>query len=108
MNFLVRKALDGDHRAIARLISLVENESSFASQIMKELYAYTGNAHIIGITGSPGAGKSTLLDKLISSFKKLGKKIGVIAVDPTSPVSGGAILGDRLRMQSHALIQTYS
>jgi len=103
MNFLVRKALDGDHRAIARLISLVENESSFASQIMKELYAYTGNAHIIGITGSPGAGKSTLLDKLISSFKKLGKKIGVIAVDPTSPFSGGAILGDRLRMQSHAL-----
>ena len=103
MNFLVKKALDGDHRAIARLISLVENESSFASQIMKELYAYTGNAHIIGITGSPGAGKSTLLDKLISSFKKFGKKIGVIAVDPTSPFSGGAILGDRLRMQSHAL-----
>ena len=99
MNFLVRKALDGDHRAIARLISLVENESSFASQIMKELYAYTGNAHIIGITGSPGAGKSTLLDKLISSFKTW-QKIGVIAVDPTSPFSGGAILGDRLRCKS--------
>ena len=103
MDFLVQKALDGDHRSIARLISLVENESPFASQIMAHLYAYTGKAHIIGVTGSPGAGKSTLLDKLISSFKGMGKKIGVIAVDPTSPFSGGAILGDRLRMQDHAL-----
>lgn len=103
MDHLVENALEGDHRAIARLISLVENESPFASQIMANLYAHTGKAHIIGVTGSPGAGKSTLLDKLIDNLKRMEKKIGVIAVDPTSPFSGGAILGDRLRMQSHAL-----
>jgi len=100
---LVAKALDGDHRSIARLISLVESESPQAEHIMRKIYPHSGKAHIIGLTGSPGAGKSTLADKIIAHFKELGKKIGVIAVDPSSPFTGGAILGDRLRMQQHAV-----
>jgi LAO/AO transport system kinase len=100
---LVAKALDGDHRSIARLISLVESESPQAEHVMRKIYPHSGKAHIIGLTGSPGAGKSTLADKIIAHFKELGKKIGVIAVDPSSPFTGGAILGDRLRMQQHAV-----
>jgi len=100
---LIAKALDGDHRSIARLISLVESESPQAEHIMRRIYPYSGKAHILGLTGSPGAGKSTLADKVIASFKSLGKTIGVIAVDPSSPFTGGAILGDRLRMQQHAV-----
>ena len=103
MQSLVRKALDGDTRSIARIISMVENESPYAEEIMKSIYPYTGKAHIIGITGSPGSGKSTLTDKLIDSFKKQGKSIGVIAVDPSSPFTGGAILADRIRMQKHSV-----
>jgi len=100
---LLEKALGGDPRSIARLISLVESESPFAEGLMKSIYPHSGNAHIIGVTGSPGAGKSTLLDKVIQNFKDAGKTVGVIAVDPSSPFSGGAVLGDRLRMQQHAL-----
>jgi LAO/AO transport system kinase len=100
---LIAKALDGDHRSIARLISLVESESPQAEHIMRRIYPHSGKAHILGLTGSPGAGKSTLADKVIASFKSLGKTIGVIAVDPSSPFTGGAILGDRLRMQQHAV-----
>ncbi|MFP4482634.1 MAG: methylmalonyl Co-A mutase-associated GTPase MeaB [Thermovirgaceae bacterium] len=103
MEKLVEKALRGDQRAMARLISMVESESPFAENLMKSVYPYSGKAHIIGITGSPGSGKSTLLDKLISELKKMGKTVGVIAVDPSSPFSGGAVLGDRLRMQGHSL-----
>ena len=103
MDKLVAKALEGDHRSIARLISLVESESPQAEHIMRKIYPHSGKAHIIGLTGSPGAGKSTLADKIIAHFKELGKKIGVIAVDPSSPFTGGAILGDRLRMQQHAV-----
>ncbi len=103
MKELVDRALGGDPRAIARLISLVENESPYAYEIMKMIYPYTGNAHIIGVTGSPGAGKSTLVDKLIIEYRKQDKKVGVIAVDPSSPFTGGAVLGDRLRMQRHAV-----
>ncbi len=99
----MQKALSGDPRSIARLISLVESGSPYAEHIMKTLYPHSGNAHLIGITGSPGAGKSTLVDKLITRLKAQGKSVGVIAVDPSSPFSGGAILGDRLRMQDHAL-----
>jgi len=102
MDALVKKALEGDPRSIARLISLVESESSLAEKAMKQIYPHTGRARIIGVTGSPGAGKSTLVDKLIARFKAEGKSVGIIAVDPSSPFTGGAILGDRLRMQSHA------
>jgi len=100
---LISRALEGDHRSIARLISLVESESPQAEHIMRRIYPHSGKAHIIGLTGSPGAGKSTLADKVIAAFKGLGKTIGVIAVDPSSPFTGGAILGDRLRMQQHAV-----
>ncbi len=103
MEKLIARALDGDHRSIARLISLVESESPQAEIIMRKIYPHSGKAHIIGLTGSPGAGKSTLADKIIAHFKSLGKTIGVIAVDPSSPFTGGAILGDRLRMQQHAV-----
>jgi LAO/AO transport system kinase len=103
MEKLITKALDGDHRSIARLISLVESESPQAEHIMRKIYPHSGKAHIIGLTGSPGAGKSTLADKVIAHFKELGKTVGVIAVDPSSPFTGGAILGDRLRMQQHAV-----
>jgi len=100
---LINKALNGNVRSIARIISIVENESQFTEEIMKTMYPHSGNAHIIGVTGSPGAGKSTLVDKLIESSKADGKNVGVIAVDPTSPFSGGAILADRIRMQRHAV-----
>ncbi len=103
MELLIRKALDGDPRSIARLISIVESDSPYAEKIMKAIYPRSGKAHFIGITGSPGAGKSTLVDKIIRELKLQGKSVGVVAVDPSSPFTGGAILGDRLRMQSHAL-----
>ncbi|MBN1332251.1 MAG: methylmalonyl Co-A mutase-associated GTPase MeaB [Synergistales bacterium] len=103
MQELVRKALSGDTRSIARIITLVENESPYTEEIMKTLYPHSGKAHIVGITGSPGSGKSTLTDKLIHEFKEKGNKVGVIAIDPSSPFSGGAILADRIRMQKHAV-----
>ena len=88
-------------RAIARIISLIENGDPIADAVMRRIYPLTGKAMVIGITGSPGAGKSTLTDKLIESFRKKGKTVGIIAVDPSSPFSGGAILADRIRMQRH-------
>ena len=88
-------------RAIARIISLIENGDPIADAVMRRIYPLTGKAMVIGITGSPGAGKSTLTDKLIESFRKQGKTVGIIAVDPSSPFSGGAILADRIRMQRH-------
>ncbi|MBO8153181.1 methylmalonyl Co-A mutase-associated GTPase MeaB [Thermovirga sp.] len=103
MEKLIEKALNGDARSIARLITLVENESPYAESLMKSIYPHSGKAHIIGITGSPGAGKSTLVDKMIKEMKSKGKTVGVIAVDPSSPFSGGAVLGDRLRMQQHSV-----
>lgn len=103
MEELVKSALKGHVRSIARIITMVENESPYTEDIMKIIYPHTGKAHIIGITGSPGAGKSTLTDKLISSFKEKGKSVGVIAVDPSSSFTGGAILADRIRMQKHSV-----
>lgn len=99
---LSQRVLEGDRRAVARLITLVENNDPEAMSELKHLYKYTGNAHIIGITGPPGAGKSTVTDKVARYFADQGKKVGIIAVDPTSPFTGGAILGDRIRMQDLA------
>lgn len=100
---LIEKALNGDMRSIARLISTIEREDVSVPQIMKQIYPKTGRAHIIGLTGSPGAGKSTLAGRLVSALRKQGKTVGVIAIDPSSPYTGGAILGDRLRMQDNTL-----
>jgi LAO/AO transport system kinase len=91
----------GDPRALARTISTVENRSLGWSALLKELFPHTGHARIIGLTGAPGAGKSTLVDQLAKHYRKENKTVGIIAVDPTSPYTGGAILGDRIRMQDH-------
>lgn len=99
---LVERLLKGDQRSIAKTITLVENGSPAAKKAISLLYPHTGKAAIIGITGPPGAGKSTLIEKLIKELRRRGKTVGVVAVDPTSPFSGGAFLGDRVRMQSHS------
>ena len=91
----------GDPRAIARAISAVENRTGEAHDLLKSLFPFTGHARVIGMTGAPGAGKSTLVDQLAREFRKHEKTVGIVAVDPTSPYTGGAILGDRIRMGSH-------
>jgi len=100
---LVESARKGAPRAVARLISLVEDGSPALRDIMAALAPHTGHAHILGITGSPGVGKSTSTNALVTALRKQGKRVGVLAVDPSSPFSGGALLGDRVRMQDHAL-----
>ncbi|MHB1127729.1 MAG: methylmalonyl Co-A mutase-associated GTPase MeaB [Bacillota bacterium] len=100
---IVNELLSGNKRALAKAISLVENEAPNKKEAMSQLYPHTGKAFVIGITGSPGAGKSSLVDKLTNYARKMGLTVGIIAVDPTSPFSGGALLGDRIRMQDHAL-----
>jgi LAO/AO transport system kinase len=92
----------GEVRAIARAISLVEDGSPEARDLVATLFPHAGGAFVVGVTGPPGAGKSTLVDRLTASYRKAGRTVGVVAVDPTSPYSGGAILGDRIRMQAHA------
>ncbi|HZR12898.1 MAG TPA: methylmalonyl Co-A mutase-associated GTPase MeaB [Acidimicrobiia bacterium] len=99
---LVERALRADRGAVAKLISLVESGGAAADGAVAKLYPHTGRAYTIGITGAPGSGKSTLTDKLIGRIRRDGDEVGVLAIDPTSPFSGGAILGDRVRMQDHA------
>jgi GTPase len=99
---LADRVLAGDPRGIARAISMVENNSAESAKLMRALFARTGHAYLIGVTGAPGAGKSTLVDQLVGELRRRGSLVGILAVDPTSPFSGGAVLGDRLRMQAHA------
>lgn len=100
---LTKDLLSGDRRALARAISVVENGGPQATQLVKRVYAQSGRAHLIGVTGSPGVGKSTLVDALITQMREANLKVGVLAIDPSSPFTGGAILGDRIRMQAHTL-----
>jgi GTPase len=100
---LVSRARDGDPRAVARLISLVEDESPLLREVTAALAPHTGRAKIVGITGAPGVGKSTSTSALVGQLRTAGQRVGVLAVDPSSPFSGGALLGDRVRMQDHAL-----
>jgi LAO/AO transport system kinase len=100
---LVDRMLAGDRRALARLITRVENREPALGEVMRRTHSRTGRAYTVGITGPPGAGKSTLVDRLAAAIRKTGASIGVIAVDPTSPFTGGAVLGDRIRMQAHTL-----
>ena len=92
----------GDVRAIARAITAIEDHDSEAEELLKQIFPSTGRAQVIGVTGAPGTGKSTLVDRLAAYYRRAGEQVGIIAVDPTSPYTGGAILGDRIRMQGHA------
>ena len=102
MGEVTEKIINGDIRSVARLIRDIDDGLPEVRETMKELYPHTGKAYVIGITGAPGVGKSTLVDAIIGSLRERGKTVGVLAVDPTSPFSGGAILGDRVRMQRHS------
>jgi LAO/AO transport system kinase len=98
---LSERVLQGDPRAIARAISLIEDEAPDGAELVRRIFPKTGRAYLVGVTGAPGAGKSTLVDRLIAELRSRNRTVGVVAVDPTSPFSGGAILGDRVRMQAH-------
>ncbi len=100
---LVEGILSGKRRELARLISLIEDEDAIASEVLSRLYKNTGHAKIIGVTGPPGSGKSTLVTRITTEYRKREQSVGIICVDPSSPFSGGALLGDRIRMQEHSL-----
>jgi LAO/AO transport system kinase len=102
MHDLSKRVLEKEPRAVARVLRLIDDRTAPFSGILKDLFPHTGKAYVVGVTGNPGAGKSTLTDRLIEVYRKQEKTVGVIAVDPSSPFSGGAILGDRIRMQRHA------
>ncbi|MDP8904298.1 MAG: methylmalonyl Co-A mutase-associated GTPase MeaB [Chloroflexota bacterium] len=99
---LAERARAGDRRALARLLTEVENQTPLAEAALRELYPLAGRAHVVGVTGAPGSGKSTLVAALVAEARERGRPVAVIAVDPSSPITGGAILGDRVRMQAHA------
>jgi len=101
MPALAERVFAGDARGIARAISLIEDESPAAAELVRAIYPRTGRAYLVGVTGPPGAGKSTLVDRMTTELRKAGQTVGIVAVDPTSPFSGGAILGDRVRMGTH-------
>lgn len=103
MEKIVAEILSGDERAIARAITAAEDQLSIAAKILKGIFSQTGKSFIIGVTGSPGVGKSSIVDKLAEYYRKKGEQLGIIAVDPSSAFSGGALLGDRVRMQRHSL-----
>src|SRR3954463_10634897 len=96
------RRVGGERRAVARLISLVEDASPALREVTAALAPHTGRARVVGLTGSPGVGKSTSTGMLVSAYRKRGVRVGVLAIDPSSPFSGGALLGDRIRMQDHA------
>ena len=98
---LIDELLAGKHRALARVITKIENRSPGYRDLVSGLHEHTGHAQVIGITGSPGAGKSTLVDKMAATYRERGETVGVIAIDPSSPFTGGAVLGDRIRMASN-------
>ncbi|MFW9908911.1 MAG: methylmalonyl Co-A mutase-associated GTPase MeaB [Candidatus Thorarchaeota archaeon] len=100
---LAEGVLNKKRRDLARLISLIEDEDPLAADVLTLLYTHTGQAHIIGVTGPPGSGKSTIVARMIAEFRKQDRSVGIVAVDPSSPFSGGALLGDRIRMQEHSL-----
>ncbi|HEX5187925.1 MAG TPA: methylmalonyl Co-A mutase-associated GTPase MeaB [Streptosporangiaceae bacterium] len=100
---LVAAARDGDARSLARLVSMVENGSAELRPVMRAVAPFAGHARVVGLTGSPGVGKSTVTSALVRAYRGLGRRVGVLAVDPTSPFTGGALLGDRVRMQDHAI-----
>ena len=100
---LVKGMLEGKEQALARLITLVERESPEVPQIMSKIYPKLGETYVVGVTGPPGGGKSSLADRIIAKMRADDKSVGIIACDPSSPFSGGAVLGDRIRMQQHYL-----
>lgn len=102
MQNLVERLLAGDRRALARMVTLIENDMPVARRYLAELHTHAGNAHIVGVTGAPGSGKSTLVSHMIRELRRRERKVGVVAVDPSSPFSGGALLGDRIRMMELA------
>jgi GTPase len=102
VNDIVERLLRGDRRALARVVTLIENNAPDARPILAKLHTHGGKAHVVGMTGSPGAGKSTLVTQLVRELRRRGQRVGIVAVDPSSPFTGGAILGDRIRMQELA------
>ena len=102
MQNIVERLLSGDRRALARMVTLIESEAPSSHHYLAELHQHTGRAHIVGVTGAPGAGKSTLVTRMVRELRKHDTKVGVVAIDPSSPFSGGAILGDRIRMMELA------
>lgn len=103
MSELIDGVLRGDRNSVSKAISILENQDSRSTELLRAIYPHTGRAFIIGVTGPPGTGKSTLVDQIVKAYRSRGMKVAVLAIDPTSPLSGGAILGDRIRMLEHAL-----